>query len=80
MDGSLFASVTNLSGTRLWDFRLPLPHAGRWAEVINTDAVDYAGTGVGNLGEVVATGSPAGAYVQVGPHATVWLKYAAHQV
>ena len=36
--------------------RLPigLPHAGRWREILNTDATIYGGSGVGNLGAVNA--------------------------
>ena len=32
------------------DYRIGLPRAGSWTEVINTDAGDYGGSGVGNLG------------------------------
>jgi 1,4-alpha-glucan branching enzyme len=78
--GSLVASVTNLCGANLADYRLGLPLLGRWIEVINTDAADYGGSGIGNLGAVAALdwpvrGQPASAAVQVGPYATVWLRY-----
>jgi 1,4-alpha-glucan branching enzyme len=75
-DGSLVASITNFSGTGLVDYRLGLPHPGRWVEVINTDAFEYAGSGVRNPGGVVATGARPSARVRVGPYATVWLRYA----
>ena len=29
-----------------------MPRGGRWAEVLNGDASDYGGSGVGNLGGV----------------------------
>ncbi len=32
------------------DYRIGLPSAGRWEEVVNTDAESYTGSGVGNLG------------------------------
>jgi 1,4-alpha-glucan branching enzyme len=32
--------------------------AGRWREVINTDAAEYGGGGVGNLGSIEAVGEP----------------------
>jgi 1,4-alpha-glucan branching enzyme len=35
-------------------YRVPLPHDGIWAEIVNTDAVEYGGSGVGNMGQVVA--------------------------
>jgi 1,4-alpha-glucan branching enzyme len=55
-----------------------LPRAGRWREVLNTDAVCYGGSGMGNLGGVdaVATphgGFPASARVVLPPLAVVWL-------
>ena len=36
-------------------YRLGLPSAGEWREVLNTDAEVYGGSGVGNLGGVTAT-------------------------
>ena len=35
-------------------YRIGLPFAGEWTEVINTDAEIYGGSGVGNLGTVTA--------------------------
>ena len=37
-----------------YGYRVGVPDAGQWTEILNTDAVDYGGSGVGNLG-VVAT-------------------------
>ena len=50
------------------DYRLGLPAAGEWHEVVNTDAESYTGSGVGNLGVVTAhegerSGQPASATV-----------------
>jgi 1,4-alpha-glucan branching enzyme len=39
-------------------YRLGLPKAGRWKEVLNTDAQIYGGSGVGNLGSVEASPMP----------------------
>jgi 1,4-alpha-glucan branching enzyme len=36
------------------NYRIGVPTAGRWAEVLNSDAVLYGGSGQGNLGGVVA--------------------------
>jgi 1,4-alpha-glucan branching enzyme len=57
---------------------VPLPVGGRWREVVNTDATDYGGSGVGNLGGVEALaealhGRPFSAGVTLPPLATVWL-------
>ncbi|HEX4635138.1 MAG TPA: 1,4-alpha-glucan branching protein GlgB [Rhizomicrobium sp.] len=35
-------------------YRLPVPRDGRWQEIINSDARHYGGSGVGNLGTVMA--------------------------
>ncbi len=40
------------------DHRIGFPHPGRWAEVMNTDAAVYGGSGRGNLGGVTAAGQP----------------------
>ena len=58
-------------------FRLGLPEAGRWREAFNSDAVDYGGSGLGNLGSVVADatsshGFPASAQITIPPLATVY--------
>jgi 1,4-alpha-glucan branching enzyme len=70
--------VANLSAVPLTGYRVGLPSAGRWAEVLNTDASTYGGSGVGNLGSVVATddpwhSQPASADVVVPPLGVVWL-------
>jgi 1,4-alpha-glucan branching enzyme len=35
-----------------------LPAPGRWRELLNTDAVEWGGSGVGNYGAVVADEMP----------------------
>jgi 1,4-alpha-glucan branching enzyme len=74
--------VANFSAVPHSDFRLGLPAAGRWEELVNTDAETYTGSGVGNLGAVTATadehgGQPASATITVPPLATVWFRHAA---
>ncbi|MDP9408503.1 MAG: 1,4-alpha-glucan branching protein GlgB [Actinomycetota bacterium] len=76
-DGSVLACVTNFSGMPHHGYRLGLPRAGRWAEVLNTDGEAYTGSGVGNMGAVEATdqawhGQPASAEITIPPLATVW--------
>lgn len=78
--GSTIACITNFSGSPLADYRIGLPSAGRWEEILNTDARSYEGSGVGNLGGVVAEehphhGRPYSSTVAVGPRATVWLRH-----
>jgi 1,4-alpha-glucan branching enzyme len=40
-------------------YHLGVPHPGRWKEILNSDAHEYAGSGVGNFGGVLAEDSPA---------------------
>lgn len=40
------------------DYRVGVPLAGAWREVLNSDAATYGGSGVGNLGRVEAEDDP----------------------
>jgi 1,4-alpha-glucan branching enzyme len=75
------AVVCNFTPVVRYGYRIGLPHAGDWLEVLNTDAIDYGGSGVGNLGRVTATeqpshGYPASASITVPPLATIYLRAA----
>jgi len=52
--GNAVVVVCNFSGVPLHDYALDLPRGGRWAELLNSDAEAYGGSGVGNLGSVHA--------------------------
>ncbi|MGZ4462496.1 MAG: 1,4-alpha-glucan branching protein GlgB [Gaiellaceae bacterium] len=59
-------------------YRLPLPHAGEWRELLNTDSSFYGGSNVGNLGLIEARekpwhDKPCSAFVTLPPLAVVWL-------
>jgi hypothetical protein len=76
--GSVVACVANFAGGPHLTYRIGLPHAGRWREVINTDATAYGGSGVGNLGVIEAIpepwhGRPASAVIAVPPLGVLWL-------
>ncbi|MEU7768869.1 1,4-alpha-glucan branching protein GlgB [Nocardia sp. NPDC049190] len=78
-DGSVVACVYNFSGVLHGTYRVGLPQPGRWIEILNTDAVPYGGSGLGNLGAVVATDDPwhdrpASALVTLAPNSAVWLR------
>jgi 1,4-alpha-glucan branching enzyme len=78
-EGGEVVCVSNFSAVPHADFRLGLPAAGEWHEVLNTDATAYTGSGVGNLGSVTAheghhDGQPAHATIVVPPLATIWLR------
>jgi 1,4-alpha-glucan branching enzyme len=72
------ACIANLSPVVRHHWRVPLPVGGRWREVLNTDAAEYGGSGVGNLGAVDAVeepfhGRPFSAEVTMPPLGVVWL-------
>jgi 1,4-alpha-glucan branching enzyme len=74
----VLACVVNFAGNPHEKYRIGLPHAGRWREVLNTDASIYGGSGVGNLGAVEAVdepwhGRPASATIIVPPLGVLWL-------
>jgi 1,4-alpha-glucan branching enzyme len=50
--------VLNLTPVVRRDYRLGVPSPGRWTELLNTDALDYGGSGVGNAGAVDAEEHP----------------------
>ena len=76
--GNVVAVVVNFAGTPHEGYRVPLPSGGVWREVLNTDAVEYGGSGVGNLGSVTAEkvsscGRPFSAELRVPPLGAVFL-------
>jgi 1,4-alpha-glucan branching enzyme len=52
--GATAVVVLNLTPVPRHDYRLGLPHGGRWVEAINSDSEHYGGSNVGNLGGVAA--------------------------
>jgi 1,4-alpha-glucan branching enzyme len=75
---TVLACVANFSGHPHRNYRVGLPHAGRWKELLNTDAQPYGGSGWGNLGGVDAVdepwhGQPASALMQLPPQGVLWL-------
>ncbi len=53
------AAVFNFTPVPRHGFRLGVPYPGRWTEVANSDADEYGGSGLGNLGSVEAKAEPA---------------------
>ncbi len=75
----MLACVANFSPSPHEGYRIGLPKAGTWAEVLNTDADAYGGSNVGNLGAVRAEevhwqGFDASAVIRVPPLGAVWLR------
>jgi len=78
-DGDPLVCLVNFAGTPHEDYRVGLPQAGAWTELVNTDAETYGGSGVGNLGRVEAQerpwhGMPASASLRVPPLGALWLR------
>ncbi|WP_123539795.1 1,4-alpha-glucan branching protein GlgB [Plantibacter flavus] len=79
-DGNVIAALVNFSGAPVGPYRVGLPRAGRWEELLNTDAVEYGGSGVGNYGSIEASaspwaGRPASAELTLPPLGMIWLKH-----
>ncbi|MSS45542.1 1,4-alpha-glucan branching protein GlgB [Cutibacterium sp. WCA-380-WT-3A] len=81
-DGSTIACFTNFSPNPQTDYRVGLPMEGVWTEILNTDSLEYDGTGeFGNLGQIIATPLPvpdrfpAVATVCVPPMGSIWLRH-----
>ncbi|MFN8077127.1 MAG: 1,4-alpha-glucan branching protein GlgB [Kineosporiaceae bacterium] len=78
-DGRELLCVSNFAAVPHEGYRIGLPRPGRWRELLNTDAEAYAGSGVGNAGEVSSEpvpwhGREHSAVLRVPPLATVWLE------
>jgi 1,4-alpha-glucan branching enzyme len=67
------AIIANMTPALHGAYRLPLPHDGVWAEVLNSDAEIYGGSGKGNMGSVRA--EHGAAHIVLPPLATVMLQF-----
>ena len=77
-DGSHLVCVANLAPVVRTGYRVGLPEARRYREVLNTDAMAYGGSGVGNGGVIEAEsqgwdGQPASAQLTLPPLGVIWL-------
>ncbi len=76
--GKPIAVISNFTPVPRQGMRFGLPLAGRWREILNTDAGCYGGTNAGNLGAVIAEaqpshGLPCSAGLLLPPLATLYL-------
>ena len=77
-DRKPLVAVCNFSGGPYEDFRVGLPQPGPWREVLNTDAEEFAGSGVVNTGtlqgeDVPWNGQQFSTALRVPPLGVVWL-------
>jgi 1,4-alpha-glucan branching enzyme len=76
--GRPLVCVCNLSPEVRGGYRVGMPEAGSWREVLNTDSTHYGGSDVGNLGAVEAEevpwhDQPYSAELTLPPLAVLWL-------
>jgi 1,4-alpha-glucan branching enzyme len=77
-DGKVIVCAINFSPVPQNDYSIPLPFAGRWREVLNSDDLKYGGSGISN-GEINASGpanagQPASATLRLPPLGALWLE------
>jgi 1,4-alpha-glucan branching enzyme len=70
--------VANLTPVPRGPYRIGLPRAGAWREILNTDAEAYGGSNTGNYGVVDAEpvpwhGQPFSAELTLPPLGVLWL-------
>ncbi len=81
-DGSFVVCVANFTPVTRYDYRIGVPRSDRYKELLNTDAEDYGGSGIGNpvsvQSEIVAShGRGASLRMTLPPLAAVILQPAA---
>jgi 1,4-alpha-glucan branching enzyme len=67
------AVIANMTPAVRHGYRLSLPAEGPWKEMVNSDALDYGGSGIGNLGVVMVSGGHA--VLTLPPLATIMLEH-----
>ncbi|MNT14046.1 1,4-alpha-glucan branching enzyme GlgB [compost metagenome] len=73
-------AVSNFTPVARHDYRIGVPRAGRWAELLNTDAAYYGGSGQGNqggasTGDMPAHGQPQALSLTLPPLSTLYLMH-----
>jgi 1,4-alpha-glucan branching enzyme len=66
--------IANMTPVVRHGYRVPLPLDGTWKEMVNSDALHYGGSGVGNLGTVSCVSGTAS--LTLPPLATIMLEHA----
>jgi 1,4-alpha-glucan branching enzyme len=67
------AVIANMTSAVHEGYRVPLPADGTWKEMVNSDALIYGGSGVGNFGFVTA--NDGNASLTLPPLATIMLEH-----
>jgi len=72
------AVITNFTPIVRENYGVPLPMAGKWKEIMNTDSGTYGGSGAGNMGVVEAAPGEHGralAHCTLPPLGSLWLEW-----
>ncbi len=72
--GNTVAVICNFSGAPVHEFTLDLGETGAWSEILNSDAPDFGGSGVGNFG-VVHADDAGRATMTLPPLGVLWLRH-----
>ncbi|MBC7333192.1 MAG: 1,4-alpha-glucan branching protein GlgB [Actinobacteria bacterium] len=77
---NVIVGVFNFTPVPRYNYRIGLPCGGYWEEILNSDANEYGGSGIGNLGGVIAFhepyhGRPCSAPITLPPLAAVLFKW-----
>jgi 1,4-alpha-glucan branching enzyme len=80
-DDDVVVVICNFTPVVREGYRIGLPRAGRWAEILNSDALEHGGSGIGNFGVVRADDIawrqwPASVCLRLPPLAALVLKVA----
>jgi 1,4-alpha-glucan branching enzyme len=72
--------VCNFTPVPRLNYRVGAPHGGFWREILNSDAADYGGSGLGNMGGIEATaeshhGRPHTLILELPPLSVVFFKW-----
>jgi len=76
----LIIMVCNYTPVPRFDYRVGAPEGGVWREILNSDAENYGGSGIGNLGQIEASpvahhGRPCTLTITLPPLAIVYFKW-----
>lgn len=76
----IIVAVFNFTPVPRYNYKIGMPCGGYWEEILNSDAREYGGSGIGNLGGVVTFhepfhGRPCSANITLPPLAVVLFKW-----
>jgi 1,4-alpha-glucan branching enzyme len=75
-NGTPLVSITNFSPSVHEGYSMRMPTSGVWREVLNTDDMQYGGSGVSNHSFAVDVDTDLYAQLRIPPLATIWLERA----